>query len=46
MKKGIIIGIIVLVFIGLIKIANDMDEEYMEGCQENGYSYTYCLRHK
>lgn len=39
------IGCIVL-FTGLLLILNKMDDDFMESCQEAGYSYNYCMENK
>ncbi len=42
----IIIILIVITIISLLLFANKkMTDNFMKSCQENGYSYNYCLEH-
>ena len=46
LKKWVKITLIVLALTILVIAIKKLDDSFMETCQNNGYSYDYCLRNK
>lgn len=41
-----IIGLaLILVMAWVLHITNDLKQKGIQGCMENGYSYSYCIEH-
>lgn len=45
-KEYIITALIVSMIIGAFIILHKLDSDFMETCQNQGYSYDYCLANK
>ncbi len=44
--KDAIVGIVLIIALGfLIKINNDMQQDFIDTCEGLGYSYNYCISH-
>ena len=44
--KDTIVGIVLIIALGfLIKINNDMQQDFIDTCEDLGYSYNYCVSH-
>ena len=45
-KTFLIITLFILIGIAIILQLKKLDDDFMESCQNAGYSYNYCLAHK
>ena len=46
LRRWVKVTLAVIVLIGTIAILQKLDNDYMDGCIEAGYSETYCIAHK
>lgn len=46
LKSWVKVVLVSLVFIGLISLLVKVDDDFMNGCMNSGYSKEYCIAHK
>lgn len=44
-KDTLAIVTVIVVFIGIMKVNNNMTEDFITDCEKLGYSHNYCVSH-